>query len=127
MSTTSTKLQNLDPATAARLEKLLEKQEQEMTARREAIRKEYPKADADTLVFDETAKKFKVQISCEVCGEKVWKFTSDLHQSTSCAACRETVLKNRRAERAANNKAAAELLKQYGSVEAVKAALAKKE
>ncbi len=65
----------------------------------------YPHAFSDTLTFDETAGKYKVKISCQICcDDSRWVFTSDLFQIDTCVKCSD----QRKAEKKAAKK---ELLK----------------
>jgi len=63
---------------------------------RENISAKYPHADVDTLTFDETAQKYRVQIICEECGARRWTFTSDLFQIKLCDGCRASARKARK-------------------------------
>ena len=74
------------------------------------IATKYPHAIADSLAYDESAKRWGVEIVCEACGdESRHVHTSDLWQVKLCHSCKaelDTVKKAERAESAEVNKVA---------------------
>lgn len=90
----------IDPKVLAAAKALIAKREVQLEEIRENLSK-YPHALADTLEYDEVAKKFKVRIRCIVTGdESRWVYTSDLHQVQHCKAVADKL----KAERLTNKK-----------------------
>jgi len=63
---------------------------------RDNVLDKYEHADVDTLEFDESANKYRVQIICTQCGARRWTFTSDLFQIKLCDGCRAEARKARK-------------------------------
>jgi hypothetical protein len=98
---------------AKKLQANREKREAQM---REAIAAKHPHALPDTLTFDESAKKYKVQIECTETGEKGrWVYTSDLHQVDVSIEISEKRKSEKKAKKAEELKAARALLRQQAA------------
>jgi formylmethanofuran dehydrogenase subunit E len=122
-NTNETTILALSEAQKATLARQIAKEQKAMEARKAAIAQQYPHADVETLEFDASTKKYRVQIKCSRCGELTWKYTSDLHQSTTCPTCRPEEVKDRREAKKVAEKEVKDLLKKYGSAKAVMANL----
>lgn len=71
-------------------QRMLNKRAEKLAHNKAEIASKYPHALVDTLVFDETTQKYKLQIRCTECGDqRRWLFTSDLHQTRFCDTCTE--------------------------------------
>lgn len=92
--------------------KIVLKQQEAEAKKTEASKKKVAKhkhAILSTLTYDESAKKKKVQITCQKCGDKNrWVYTSDLHQVQYCTKCKKEVKAAKRKEKAEQTKAALE-------------------
>jgi hypothetical protein len=94
-SSTEALLASLPPHERKVVEAEVLRRQKELAAKKANIKANYPHANADTLQFDPSAKKYKVEVTCTKCGKKHFRFTSDLHQCTVCSACKPEVDKAR--------------------------------
>lgn len=91
--------------------KLLEKQRKQAETMKKEIAEKHPHALVETLVYDESKKKWKCRIRCTKTGdESRWVYTSDLHQVDVSEAMQDERAKSKREKRQADLKAAREYL-----------------
>lgn len=99
--------QEVSPEVIKLAQKIQAKREARFAEMQEEISTKHPHALVDTLVFDEGAKKYKVQIRCTETGkEGRWVFTSDLHQVNVCEEISEQRKTEKKAKKGAELKAA---------------------
>jgi len=102
----------LDPELIATARELQVKRLQRVAAVLAHIQANYPHALANTMQYDSSAQKYKVQIRCTKCGDETrWVFTSDLFQISTCRACSDSVKAAKKAEKKAQLEAALNLIK----------------
>lgn len=82
---------NAEAALQAKVEAQLAKVQQNL--------EKYPHAIAETLTWDPTARKYKVQIACAECDSmERFVYTSDLFQINMCRPCAEKAKAARKAQ-----------------------------
>lgn len=105
-------MSNHSPEVIALAEKLLAKKEKENAKRRDRIAEKYPFAQAETVEYDEVAKKYVVVVTCVKCGNEHSRYTQDLAQTKGiCPECKKEADAEKRSEKNALVKKAMDLIR----------------